>query len=208
MKYIFWCFGLIMAGLFGVAFIVMFQSITVNNESEYYVLKEAMEAAMLESVDISCYRNKEAEGCGEVIKISEQKFVENFTRRFVASANGDVTQYQIEFYDIMESPPKASVVIKGKTKSYNLLAQDGSDSFEIVNSLDGILIYDEVPTEYDVSPDTEVILEAETPQLDVETETKVGETIDTIETEATCTGSLCDNMDAYNEVVENMKENS
>ena len=71
------------------------------------------------------------------------KFVENFTRRFVTSVSGDVNQYKIEFYDIIESPPKASVVIKGKTKSYNLLAEDGSDSFDIVNSLDGILEYDE-----------------------------------------------------------------
>jgi hypothetical protein len=56
MKYSFMGLGLIMCGLFGLIFIVMFQSITVNNESEYYVLKEAMEASMLESVDFACYR--------------------------------------------------------------------------------------------------------------------------------------------------------
>ena len=57
MKYAYWGFALIMAGLFGLIFIVMFQSITVNNESEYYSLKEAMEASMLESIDWACYKN-------------------------------------------------------------------------------------------------------------------------------------------------------
>ena len=54
MKYAFWGFGLLMAGIFGLMFILMFESITVNNESEYYSLKEAMEASMLESIDLAC----------------------------------------------------------------------------------------------------------------------------------------------------------
>ena len=33
MKYAYWGFALIMSGLFGLAFIVMFQDITINNES-------------------------------------------------------------------------------------------------------------------------------------------------------------------------------
>ena len=94
MKYSFLGMALIMGGLIGIIFISMFQSITIDNEAEYYVLKEAMEAAMLESVDKVCYRNNSEEskqnGCGKVIKITEQKFVENFTRRFAASINGDI----------------------------------------------------------------------------------------------------------------------
>lgn len=135
-----------MFGLFGLVFIVMFESITINNESEYYVLKEAMEAAMLESVDYACYRIDDDEGgCGDhEVKIIEQKFVENFTRRFAASISGDVTQYEIEFYDIIESPPKATVVIKAKTKEYMLSPNDTKDSFTIVNELSGILeLYNE-----------------------------------------------------------------
>ena len=108
-----------MFGLFGLVFIVMFESITINNESGYYVLKEAMEAAMLESVDLACYRigdengfydfdgdgmpDSDINGDGNInendknacdgndLKIVEQKFVENFTRRFAASITGDVT---------------------------------------------------------------------------------------------------------------------
>ena len=119
----------------------MFESITINNESEYYVLKEAMEAAMLESVDLSCYRiDEELGGCNaDQVKIIEQKFVENFTRRFAASISGDVTEYTIEFYDIIESPPKATVVIKGETQEYSLSMNDSKDSFTILNDLSGIL---------------------------------------------------------------------
>ena len=157
MKYSFLGFGLIMFGLFGLLFIVMFESITVNNEAEYYVLKEAMEAAMLESVDLACYRIGDADGnaqidtdgdgvledvtaCGnDDVKIIEQKFVENFTRRFAASISGDVTEYQIEFYDIVEMPPKATVVIKGKTQEYSIGFNSEGSTFTIVNDLSGIL---------------------------------------------------------------------
>lgn len=130
-------FGLIMAGLFGIVFITMFESITINNESEYYVLKEAMEAAMLESVDVAYYRNMQA-GRG-TFKISEQKFVENFTKRFANNISGDATQYEIQFYDIIETPPKATVVIKARTQNYKLGNSDDGGSFEIVNDLTGIL---------------------------------------------------------------------
>ena len=157
MKYSFLGMGLIMMGLFGLVFIVMFESITINNESEYYVLKEAMEAAMLESVDLACYRLGDSSGealidadgdgnldtptgaCGDNdVKIVEQKFVENFTRRFAASISGDVTEYTLEFYDIIEMPPKVTVRVKAKTQEY-MLSQGSKDSFDIVNELSGIL---------------------------------------------------------------------
>lgn len=151
MKYAYWGLGTVVAGLIGIVFIVMFQSITTNNETEYYVLKEAMEAAMIESIDIACYRDSNAEGCGEVIKISEQKFVENFTRRFTENISGDASSYKLEFYDIIESPPKVSVKVKGKTKSYSIMINSKNDdgSFDITNSLSGIIEYDPNYTEAD-----------------------------------------------------------
>jgi len=150
MKYSYWGLGLIMLGFFGVVFLVMFESITINDESSYYVLKEAMEAAMLESVDLACYRigedycteinGRKQCGCGEdEVKIIEQKFVENFTRRFATSISGDATKYKLEFYDIIESPPKATVVIKSETQEYWFGKKDTKGSFTIVNDLSGIL---------------------------------------------------------------------
>lgn len=146
MKYSYAILGLVFFGMFGVVFVLMFESITINNESEYYVLKEAMEAAMLESVDISCFRNSNVDssdgnydGCFGELKISEQKFVENFTRRFLASVNGDVSKYTIEFYDIIEKPAKATVIIRGQTQKYKLSAESDSNSFSLLNNLSGIL---------------------------------------------------------------------
>ena len=140
MKYAFWGFGIIMAGLFGIIFIVMFESITVNNESEYYTLKEAMEASMLEAIDWACYRNTNPDtGCNGEIKISEQKFVENFTRRFASNVSGDVTSYTVDFYDIIEKPPKATIVVTGNTKTYVLSTNGAGDDFDLVNDLSGIL---------------------------------------------------------------------
>lgn len=141
MKYAYLSLAMIMFGLFGLVFIVMFESITVDNESQYYVLKEAMEAAMIESVDLACYRNMEQ--CAGTIRISEQKFVENFTKRFARSVNGDVTDYEIEFYDIIEDPPKATVVIRGNSSTYTLSMNDDQASFSLVNNLSGILEVDE-----------------------------------------------------------------
>ncbi|MBQ8681866.1 MAG: hypothetical protein IJ509_03040 [Bacilli bacterium] len=156
MKYAYLSLGFILFGMLGFILIVMFQDITVNNESEYYVLKEAMEAAMLESVDLVCYRIGDSEGKAEVfnnegtietveacgdddLKIIEQKFVENFTRRFAASVMGDVSEYNIQFYDIIEMPPKATVVITGKTQDYVLTTSGDESSFNLVNNLSGIL---------------------------------------------------------------------
>ena len=86
MKYGFMGLGMAMIGICGIFVLMMFEDITVNNEAEYYVLKEDMDASMLEAIDITCFRSDEQEGCGGVVKISEQKFVENFIRRFAESA--------------------------------------------------------------------------------------------------------------------------
>lgn len=131
MKYTFWGFGLIMAGLFGLFFIVMFENVTINNESEYYVLRESVEAAMYESIDIAYYRNY-----GE-IKIIEEKFVANCTRRFYNSISGSGSGYTLEFYDIMEKPPKVTVVATSTTNSYEFV--ENKDGFDIVNDLSAIL---------------------------------------------------------------------
>ncbi len=150
MKYGYMGLAMIFFGLFGVVIILLFESITLDNDSEYYVLKEAMEASMLESVDLACYRsdacNKDAfvqdnngnyfySGKNGRLKISEQKFVENFTRRFSQTVSGNVNSYNINFYDIIESPPKASVVITSNNKSYKAVVGD----VDITNDLTGIL---------------------------------------------------------------------
>ena len=94
MKWSFATLGLIMIGLFGFLIIIMFNEITVSNEQDYYTLKDATEAAMIESVDIAYYRLT-----GE-IKMSQEKFVENFTRRFTETSTFGQGNYNIVFNQI------------------------------------------------------------------------------------------------------------
>ena len=72
MKYAFVSAGIIAFGLIGLTLLFLFGALTVNNEQDYYNLKEVTEAAMVESIDIAYYRKT-----GE-LKMSQEKFVENF----------------------------------------------------------------------------------------------------------------------------------
>ena len=132
MKWSFAALGLIMMGLFGFIIIIMFNEITVSNEQDYYTLKDATEAAMIESVDVAYYRLT-----GE-IKISQEKFVENFTRRFTETSTFGEGNYDIVFNQISESPPKVSLTIVDTTKQYNAYNVEMAE-FDIVNQLSAIL---------------------------------------------------------------------
>ena len=129
MRYSYAAVAMIMVGMMAFVILMVFQDVTVNNEADYYSIKEAMEASMVESIDKSYYAKT-----GE-LKIVEEKFVANFTRRFVNNAMGDSNNYVIDFYDIMEFPPKASVIIRNNT---DLMVID-ENSADIVNNLTGIL---------------------------------------------------------------------
>ena len=131
MKWSFAIAGVVIAGLIGLAIIMLFQNITTNNEQDYYLLKEVAESAMTESVDVAYYRTT-----GE-IKISEQKFVENFIRRYAEVASFNANGYKIEFYDIMEVPPKASIRVTSKSDTYKITTD--AQNFDIVNELNAIL---------------------------------------------------------------------
>ena len=132
MKWSFASVGLIMLGLFGFLIIILFNEITVSNEQDYYTLKEATEAAMIESIDIAYYRIS-----GE-LKMSQEKFVENFTRRFVETSTFGQGNYEIEYYQISETPPKVSLRIVDATNAYNAYNVE-TTQLDIVNELSAIL---------------------------------------------------------------------
>ena len=48
--------GVMILGIIGVSIILLFQQLTTTNENDYYLLKEITEAAMVDSIDISYYR--------------------------------------------------------------------------------------------------------------------------------------------------------
>ncbi len=140
MKYAYLSLGMILYGMVGLGFIVLFENVTINNESEYYVLHEAVEASMYESFDMMYFR----ETNGQDVKIIEEKFVANCTRRFFNSISGAGNGYTLTFYDIIESPPKVSVVANSSTDSYSAVGLGGEDGFDIKNALSAILEYDNI----------------------------------------------------------------
>ena len=125
--------GVMILGIIGVSIILLFQQLTTTNEIDYYLLKEITEAAMIDSIDISYYRET-----GK-LKIVREKFVENFTRRFAESTLIIGTKYTIKFFDIMEEPPKVSVRIDTGIENYKIYNTSGN--YEVLNQLTGIFEY-------------------------------------------------------------------
>jgi len=131
MKWSFAGVWLVTLGLVGFAILMLFQNITTKNEEDYYLLKEVTEAAMIDSVDVAYYRDT-----GNV-KIVKQKFIENFIRRFAEVASYNSYGYDLELYDIMEVPPKVSVIVRTQSSTINVSGD--AEEFDIVNRLDAIL---------------------------------------------------------------------
>ena len=92
---------------------------------------------MVDAIDVAYYRLT-----GE-IKMSKEKFVENFTRRFTETSTFGQGNYGIEFYQIIEYPAKVSLRIVDKTNTYNIYNTYSVDidatQATIVNELSAIL---------------------------------------------------------------------
>lgn len=131
MKESFWAYLFIILGLFTIVVMMLIQDVTTTDEENYYLTKEVMEAAMIDSIDYGVYMDS-----GD-IRIIESKFVENFTRRFAESIK-DSKSYTLEFYEIYEEPPKATVKVSTSTKEYTV-TKDTTTNFDILTVLSGIL---------------------------------------------------------------------
>lgn len=125
--------GVIVLGIIGVMVIALIQQLTTSSENDYYLLKEITEAAMIESIDLKYYRET-----GN-LKIVKEKFVENFTRRYNESTLFIGTKYTIKFFDIIETPPKATVTIDTGLEDYRIYTV--KDDYSAYNNLTGILEY-------------------------------------------------------------------
>lgn len=130
MKQSVWGAWLILLGIFIVVIMLLVQGVTKTNTQDYFLVKEITEAAMVDAVDFSYYRK-----FGE-IKINKEKFYESFLRRFAETASLSTT-YTISFYGVYEAPPKASVEIKSKSNTFNVMGD--STQFDMVERIDAIL---------------------------------------------------------------------
>lgn len=130
MKESMWGYLLIALGLLILLVMFLVYNYSTANESDYYLLREATEAAMIDSVDRGKYYYN-----AEVV-IEKEKFVENFIRRFSEITNIN-RSYKIEFFEIQEDPPKVSVRVTTTTGEHTF----NSDTVDvpIVNRIDGIL---------------------------------------------------------------------
>ena len=129
MKEAIWGYAIIVLGILAIGIIWFFANSTRTDQHNYNLLKETVEAAMFDAVDLSVYRDS-----GDV-EIIEEKFIENFIRRFAESAELSNT-YVIEIYDINEKPPKVSLRVSSTKET---TATGDLVEFDIVNNIDAIL---------------------------------------------------------------------
>ena len=131
MKEAFWGVLIVILGLFGIVVVNIFQNVTVDNDRIYYLIKESTEAAAYDALDLTYYRLS-----GD-LRIVEDKFVENLTRRF--AENISKGNYKIVVEDINEMPPKISLRVETGVGLLNTSLLKKEDPFNIVNRVDAII---------------------------------------------------------------------
>ena len=133
MKESMWGYWIVILGISIFTVMMLLQNYTTTSEQDYYLMKEVMEASMYDAVDYGYYRET-----GK-LTMNTEKFVENFIRRFADSVNIN-KNYRLDFYQIYEEPPAASVKVTTRTNDTNFGdAQAASEEVEVVNRLTGIL---------------------------------------------------------------------
>src|SRR5574344_759154 len=126
MKEAFWGYFVIILGIFIILVLLMIQRMTVTTEEDYYLGREVMESSMIDAVDFGTFRTT-----GRIV-MSREKFVEVFMRRFAESVTNNKT-YKLEFYEIYEDPPKATVRVRTSSGATEI----NSETFDI--SLDTLM---------------------------------------------------------------------
>ncbi len=129
MKESFWGYLIITIGIIAILVIFFFQNVTNADEQNYTLLKKTTEAAMYDAIDMEAYVNS------GIVKINREKFVENFVRRFAQNVKLTST-YQIDIYDVVETPPKVSVRVRSNESTS---ATGEIIEFSIDNRIDAIL---------------------------------------------------------------------
>jgi hypothetical protein len=133
-----WGYAIIVLGILAVGIIWFFANTTRTDQHNYNLLKETTEAAMLDAVDLAAYRKD------GTIRIEEEKFVENFIRRF--AENTDLSnEYKIEIYDVNETPPKVSLKVSSRKDT---TATGDIVEFNVVNRVDSLLETKYLETRY------------------------------------------------------------
>lgn len=147
-------------GLTGIVLINIFGEITIQNEQNYYSLKEVTKAAMEDAVDeaalkfgigydgLTAISDPESMHCSAnvagTVRIIKERFMELFILKFSESVNID-NDYVITFRDIDECPPKVSITVTS-TQSFSMIQrlmgfgeEQQVEDADITNVINGIL---------------------------------------------------------------------
>jgi len=156
MKESIWMYVFFVLGLTGIFLINLIGQLNVSNEQNYYLLKEATEAAMIDALDIRAYRDgvgydgvtQESDpdhmhciaGVPGTIRIVKEKFVESLTRRFAENAQLK-RDYEIIIHDLDECPPKVAITLKSKQPLdfLSFFTTNYKTESDVVNTLTAIL---------------------------------------------------------------------
>lgn len=137
----YWGYWFVVLGVFITMIMVLAQDATTTDTQDYYQLKEVANSALYDSIDYSYYSQTRQ------VRILKEVFVENFLRRFAETVN-ITDSYNVEFYDLYESPPKVSVKVATTTAGYligrdrDVVSSDGSvvrngvTQLDVVNTID------------------------------------------------------------------------
>ena len=131
MKESMWGYLIVILGVVILAILILVQRLTTTNEEDYYLSREVLKAAMLDAVDYGTYMKEPHK-----LVMSREKFVAVFTRRFADSVTAD-KDYRIDFYDIYEYPPKATIRIS--TNTGEVVVNEEGVNIEVNTFITGIL---------------------------------------------------------------------
>ena len=134
MKESYWGYWLVILGIFIVVVMLLTQDATTLTTQDYYQLKEVANSSIYDSIDYSYFTQTHE------VRMIKEVFVENFLRRFAQGVDMTNT-YQVDFFDLYESPPKVSIKIT--TKSNNFIVANDNTSLDVVNSIDLIVEFNE-----------------------------------------------------------------
>ena len=123
--------GIILLSVIALVLLNVLSNYSTGGELDYYLVKETVDAAMIDSIDASYSRT-----CG-LYRMDKEKFVESFLYRFADSVDTS-RSYEIEIYDINEVPPKVSVRVNSLT-ALTFNAQGEQLAANITTSYDAIL---------------------------------------------------------------------
>ena len=135
MKESYWGYWFMVLGLFVVAILLLTNKATTTSTQDYYQLKEVANSAIYDSIDYPYFQQTRE------IRIHKEAFVENFLRRFAETVSPSNT-YNVEFFDLFESPPKVSIRVSTETGGFIVGRDTDSTNLDVVNSIDLIVEFD------------------------------------------------------------------